>query len=142
MDNRVFDTVIVGGGPTGLFGLFYACLRDMDTLLIDSLPELGGQLSTLYPEKDVYDMPGFPKIRARDLAAQMVEQALMHKKQEIVLGERVDQLTRDDASNTIALVTDKQRTIRAKTVVITTGAGAFRPNKLSLPALAKLEDRS
>jgi ferredoxin/flavodoxin---NADP+ reductase len=140
-DSHVFDTVIIGGGPTGLFGLFYACLRDMDTMLIDSLPELGGQLNALYPEKDVYDMPGFPRIRAKELSDQMVEQAMMHKQQTIVLGERVDLLERDDATNVIQLVTDKGRKIRARTVVITTGAGAFRPNKLGVPALDSLEGR-
>ena len=71
---EVYDVTIIGGGPVGLFGAFYAGMRQMKTKIIDSLPELGGQLSALYPEKYVYDMPGFPKVLARDLAANMAEQ--------------------------------------------------------------------
>src|SRR5262249_17462463 len=73
-ESAIHDVTIIGGGPVGLFGAFYAGLRQMKCQIIDSLPELGGQLSTLYPEKYVYDMPGFPKILARDLAEQMIEQ--------------------------------------------------------------------
>ena len=69
------DVTIIGGGPVGLFAAFYAGLRGMSVRIIDSLPELGGQLTALYPEKYVYDMPGFPKVLAKDLAAQMAEQA-------------------------------------------------------------------
>src|SRR6476661_1395812 len=79
--DHVYEVVIIGGGPAGLFGLFYACIRQMDALLIDSLPELGGQLAALYPEKDIYDMPGFPKILTKELVRMMVEQATMHRKQ-------------------------------------------------------------
>lgn len=139
-DGKVYDIAIIGGGPTGLFGLFYACLRDMNALIIDSLPELGGQLSALYPEKDVYDMPGYPVIRARDLADQLIRQATMHKRQDIILGEKVEQLTRDEATGEIVLSTDKNTSYRTKTVVITTGAGAFRPNKLPLPELTPYEE--
>ncbi|MCS7190230.1 MAG: hypothetical protein NZ843_01360, partial [Fimbriimonadales bacterium] len=72
MDTELYDITIIGGGPVGLFGAFYAGLRGMRTKIIDSLPELGGQLTALYPEKYVYDMPGFPEILAKDLAAQMI----------------------------------------------------------------------
>lgn len=139
--DKIFDLVIIGGGPCGLFGLFYACIRQLDTLLIDSLPELGGQLTALYPEKDIYDMPGFPKILTKDLVKMMVDQALMHRKQEVVLSERVETLTRG-ADEEIVLLTDKGRSIRTRTVVITTGAGAFRPNKLPAPLPAGLEGSS
>jgi len=142
VNSRVYDLCIIGGGPTGLFGLFYACIREMDTVLIDSLPELGGQLTALYPEKDVYDMPGFPRVRARDLATDLARQATMHRPQDILLGEKVETLRRDDDANHIELVTASGKTIHAKTVVITTGAGAFRPNKLKLPVLDALEEKN
>ena len=61
------DLTIIGGGPTGLFAAFYAGMRGLDTRIIDSLPELGGQLTALYPEKYIYDVGGFPKILAKDL---------------------------------------------------------------------------
>ncbi|GIV16911.1 MAG: hypothetical protein KatS3mg022_2346 [Armatimonadota bacterium] len=75
-EREVYDITIIGGGPVGLFAAFCAGMRSMSTKIIDSLPELGGQLSTLYPEKYVYDMPGFPCILARDLVQRMVEQAM------------------------------------------------------------------
>ena len=70
------DLTIIGGGPTGLFAAFYAGLRGISCRIIDSLPELGGQLTALYPEKYIYDVGGFPRILARDLAASLIEQGL------------------------------------------------------------------
>jgi thioredoxin reductase len=65
MHSDLYDITIIGGGPVGLFGAFYAGLRGMRVKIIDSLPELGGQLTALYPEKYVYDMPGFPEVLAK-----------------------------------------------------------------------------
>ena len=75
----VYDITIVGGGPTGLFGCFYAGLRGMKTKVIDVLTELGGQLTALYPEKYVYDVAGHPKILAKDLAKNLTVQAQLFK---------------------------------------------------------------
>ena len=69
------DVIIIGGGPVGLFTAFYAGMRQLDTALIESLPQLGGQLSTLYPEKYIYDIAGFPKVKAQDLIDQLKAQA-------------------------------------------------------------------
>lgn len=138
----MYDVTIIGGGPAGLFGLFYACLRDMKALLIDNLPVLGGQLVTLYPEQEIYDMPGYPKILAKDLAAQFIEQAMLHRKQDIVLSERVETCTRDEQAGWFMLETSTGRTIRTRTVVVTTGAGSFSPNRLPLAQFESLEDRS
>ena len=71
----LYDITIIGGGPTGLFGSFYAGLRGCKTKVIDVLPELGGQLTALYPEKYVYDVAGHPKILAKDLAKNLGIQA-------------------------------------------------------------------
>ena len=65
----VFDVTIIGAGPSGLFGAFYAGLREMKVKVIDALDELGGQLAALYPEKFIYDVPGYPKVLAMDLEA-------------------------------------------------------------------------
>lgn len=138
---KIYDITIIGGGPTGLFGLFYACLRNMDALLIDNLPELGGQLTALYPEKDVYDMPGYPVVRAKDLAEQMARQATMHKPQDLALSELVLRIERDEEDGLLSLHTDRGNIYRTKTVVVTTGAGAFRPNKLPVPELEAYEGR-
>ena len=76
MSDQVKDITIIGGGPTGLFGAFYAGVRGASCRIIDSLPELGGQLTALYPEKDIFDVGGFPKILAKDLAKNLIEQGI------------------------------------------------------------------
>ena len=72
---ELFDITVIGGGPSGLFALFYAGMRGAKAKVIDVLPELGGQLYALYPEKYIYDMPGFPAIIAQDLVKGCVDQA-------------------------------------------------------------------
>src|SRR3989440_7514563 len=89
------DLAIIGAGPVGLFAAFYAGLRGMSVKLIDSLDVLGGQLTTLYPEKYIYDVAGFPQILAKDLAANLVEQAMQYHPQ-TALGEQVRELHFDD----------------------------------------------
>src|SRR5215510_8637726 len=69
------DIAIVGAGPTGLFAAYYAGFRGLSTAIIDALPEAGGQVSAMYPEKIIYDVAGFPAIRGRDLVANLVTQA-------------------------------------------------------------------
>src|SRR5688572_19107489 len=93
---REVDITIIGGGPVGLFAAFYAGLRGMSTRIVDSLPELGGQLTALYPEKYVYDMPGFPKVFAKDLAREMAEQGLQFGA-ETILEETANELERTDS---------------------------------------------
>ena len=71
MSADVYDITIIGAGPTGLFAAFYAGMRGLRTKIIESLPEVGGQLAVLYPEKLIYDVPGFPKVLAKDLVRQL-----------------------------------------------------------------------
>ncbi|MFN4033995.1 MAG: NAD(P)/FAD-dependent oxidoreductase, partial [Fimbriimonadales bacterium] len=120
MNTDLYDITIIGGGPVGLFGAFYAGLRGMRAKIIDSLPELGGQLTALYPEKYVYDMPGFPEVFAKDLAAQMIRQA-MRFKPTVCLEERAEQLQRTDEG--WAITTDKGVAHHTRTLVICAGAG-------------------
>ncbi|MCW3053601.1 MAG: Thioredoxin reductase [Chthonomonadales bacterium] len=135
---ELFDITIVGGGPVGLFGTFYAGIRQLKTKLIDSLPELGGQLNALYPEKYVFDVPGFPKILARDLAAEMTTQGTRFNPT-VCLGEKVLTI-RYEEDGTITLTTDKGEH-RTKTVVLAIGAGAFSPKKLGTPGVEEFEGR-
>ncbi len=135
-DSPLYDLTIVGGGPVGLFGLFYAGMRGLRTKIIDSLAELGGQLAALYPDKYIYDMAGFPRVLARDLADAMKEQALQFQPT-VCLEEKVTDLRRTDGE--LVLVTEAGREHRTKTVLITAGAGAFAPRKLEDPALARFE---
>src|SRR5690349_22126774 len=85
------DLAIIGGGPVGLFAAFYAGLRQMSVKIIDSLDVLGGQLITLYPEKYIYDVAGFPKVMAKDLVHALITQGTQYDPQ-IRLGEQVQTL--------------------------------------------------
>lgn len=137
-DREIFDLTIIGGGPTGLYGAFYAGLRQMKTKILDSLPELGGQLSALYPEKYIYDVGGFPKILAKDLVHQLVDQALQYEAQ-VCLDEKVVQLKRQE-DGLIELTTDKG-THWTKTVLIAAGVGAFIPRKMDVPRIEELVNK-
>lgn len=132
------DLTVVGGGPVGLFGAFYAGMRGMSVRIVDSLGELGGQLVALYPEKYVYDMPGFPRVLAKDLAREMIEQALQFEP-EVVLGETAQDLQRDDEGYTIHLASGAA--LPTRTVLISAGAGAFTPTKLGVEGEQAFEGR-
>src|SRR3954465_9288035 len=100
------DLAIIGAGPVGLFGAFYAGLRQMSVKLIDSLDVLGGQLVTLYPEKYIYDVPGFPRVLAKDLAENLVKQGMQYGAA-AALGEQVRTLEFDETARTFMLHTSK-----------------------------------
>jgi ferredoxin/flavodoxin---NADP+ reductase len=134
----IFDITILGGGPVGLFGLFYAGLRGLRAKLIDSLAELGGQLITLYPEKYIYDVAGYPRVLAKDLVKSCVDQGLRFNPA-VCLEEKVIDLTHHD-DRLIRLRTDKgEHWTRA--VVLAVGVGAFEPKKLDLPDIDRLQGR-
>lgn len=126
----VYDITIIGGGPTGLFGSFYAGLRGLKTKLIDVLPELGGQLTALYPEKYVYDVAGHPKILAKDLAKNLATQAQLFKAT-MVLGEKVMNLEKGE-DNVYKITTDKNTEHYSKTLLLALGAGACVPKRLDI----------
>jgi ferredoxin/flavodoxin---NADP+ reductase len=130
-NGSVVDLVIIGGGPTGLFGAFYAGLRGMSVKILDSLEILGGQLTTLYPEKDIFDVGGFPRVLAKDLAQSLIEQAGQYKPT-VCLGERVEAVGRDERAGIFSLHT-KTQVHRARAVLIAAGVGAFEPKTLPLP---------
>lgn len=135
-DDKLFDITIIGGGPAGMFTAFYAGLRQMSVKIIESLPQLGGQLSALYPEKYIYDVAGFPKIRAQELVDKLTAQMQMFP-QEVCLEQSVQRLEKL-ADGTFILQTDKE-THYTKTVIITAGNGAFQPRKLPIEKAGKYE---
>jgi thioredoxin reductase (NADPH) len=134
-DGDIHDIAILGGGPTGLFGAFYAGMRHMDTLVIDSLSELGGQLMALYPEKYVYDVGGFPKILAKDLAEGLVEQATQFHPT-VALEETVTGLVADGDGWRLTSDRGEHRT---KTVLISAGIGAFEPRRLNVEGVERFD---
>jgi thioredoxin reductase (NADPH) len=133
-----YDLAIIGGGPSGLFAAFYAGLRGMRTLLVEALPELGGQLAVLYPEKYIYDVPGFPKILARDLVKLLVEQAMQFNPT-VRLEEQVTNIVPGGEKLMTLSTTGGEYATRS--ILIAAGVGAFAPNKLDAPGVARLEGK-
>jgi thioredoxin reductase (NADPH) len=119
---KIYDVTIVGAGPAGLFTAFYGGMRQMSVKIIESLPNVGGQLTALYPEKYIYDIAGFPKVRAKDLVANLSEQLAIFSPT-IITGESVEDMTRLE-DGTWQLKTDSD-THLTKSVIFTTGNGAF-----------------
>ncbi|MFT8871202.1 MAG: NAD(P)/FAD-dependent oxidoreductase [Sporolactobacillus sp.] len=129
-EETLFDITIIGGGPTGLFAAFYAGIRQMRVKLIESLPQLGGQLTTLYPEKDIFDVAGFPTIKAKALVNSLKTQ-MQPFKPDILLGRSVTGLRRLE-NGFIELKTDEGASHLSRTVLISAGVGAFSPRPLKV----------
>lgn len=138
-DQKVYDITIIGGGPAGLFTAFYGGMRQASVKIIESLPQLGGQLSALYPEKYIYDVAGFPKIRAQELINNLKEQMAKFEPA-TALEQSVEKLEKLE-DGTIKLTTDKE-VHYTKTVIITAGNGAFQPRRLELESAAQYEGKN
>ncbi|RAS83709.1 NAD(P)/FAD-dependent oxidoreductase [Priestia endophytica] len=133
-DDKVFDLTIIGGGPVGLFTAFYAGMRQASVKIIESLPQLGGQLSALYPEKYIYDIAGFPKIRAQELIHNLKEQ-MSEFNPTICLDQAVNKLEKEPDG--VFKLTTNTQTHYSRAIIITAGNGAFQPRKLELPGEEK-----
>lgn len=121
------DLLVIGAGPTGLFATYYAGFRGMRVAVVDSLPELGGQITAMYPEKAIFDVAGFPSVKGRELVEGLVEQAgTAHP--EYLLDRTALSLHQDDGSVTVGL--DDGTEVTAKAVLITAGIGKFSPRPL------------
>ena len=130
------DALIIGAGPAGLYAAYYAGFRGLSVAVLDSLPEIGGQVSAMYPEKLIYDVAGFPAVRGRDLIERLADQAGRYGPR-YVLGEEARELSYDQGRPVIT--TSSGRRLRARFVVVTGGIGRFTPRPL--PALAGYEGR-
>ena len=136
--DEIFDIAIIGGGPVGQYAAYYAGLRGMKTKVIDSLPQLGGQLSALYPEKYIFDVAGYAKVYARDLVKNLSEQ-MMQYGPTLALDEKVVNLVSRDGL--VTMETEKGQTHYAKSAIIAAGVGAFMPRKIAQAGLEELEGR-
>ena len=120
------DVAIIGAGPVGLFAVFECGMLKMQCHVIDALECTGGQCAALYPEKPIYDIPGYPAIDAAALIAKLEEQAApFHPVYH--LGQRVEKLTR--AASDWRVETNHGAVIEARAVIIAAGCGAFGPNR-------------
>ncbi|MGM9930474.1 NAD(P)/FAD-dependent oxidoreductase [Pradoshia sp.] len=138
-DQNIYDVTIIGGGPVGLFTAFYGGMRQASVKIIESLPQLGGQLSALYPEKYIYDVAGFPKVLAQDLVDNLKEQTAKFDPT-ICLEQAVEKVEKQ-ADGVFKLTTDKEIHY-SKTIIITAGNGAFQPRRLELEQASQYEGKN
>ncbi|MBU1760030.1 MAG: NAD(P)/FAD-dependent oxidoreductase, partial [Bacteroidetes bacterium] len=133
------DLCIVGAGPVGLFAVFEAGLLKMRCHLVDALPQIGGQLSEIYPHKPIYDIPGYPEIKAQELVDRLMEQ-IKPFDPGFTLGERVENLEKDENGN-FKITTSDHTEIHCKAVVIAGGLGCFEPRKPEIENLERFEGK-
>ncbi len=133
------DICIIGAGPVGLFAIFEAGLLKMRCHLVDYLPQVGGQLSEIYPKKPIYDIPGFPIVMAQELVDNLMEQGKPFDPT-FTLGERIDEFQKND-DGSFTLTTGEGTVINAKIVVIAAGLGCFEPRKPAIESLVSFEKK-
>jgi thioredoxin reductase (NADPH) len=134
------DVAVIGAGPVGLFAVFQCGMLRMRCDVVDALHEVGGQCAALYPEKPIYDVPGFPAIEAQHLIDQLAEQArpfqpVFHMGQQVTGLERLD-------DGRLRLTTTSGTVIVAKAVIVAAGVGAFGPNRPPLDGIEAYEGKS
>ncbi len=134
---HIYDLLIIGGGPVGLFTAYFASMRNADVAIIESLPQVGGQANALFPEKEIYDIGGIPKIKAKQLIQQQLAQLELFQP-EIKLSTTVDNIIEQADGN--LLVTTNHGELQAKAVIIAIGTGSFAPRKLNNVYDPALED--
>ncbi|WP_394772033.1 NAD(P)/FAD-dependent oxidoreductase [Mucilaginibacter sp.] len=133
------DICIVGAGPVGLFAVFEAGLLKMRCHLIDVLPQVGGQLSEIYPQKPIYDIPGYPEINAQELVTKLMEQ-IKPFHPGFTLGERVETVDRQD-DGSLLVKTNGHTAVSCRVLVIAGGLGCFEPRKPDIDRLMEFEGK-
>lgn len=132
------DLLIIGGGPAGLYAAFYAGLRGLKTRLVEAMPTVGGQLAALYPEMDIYDVPGFTRINALELVDALEKQTQRFAPDvELVPNCRAERISRENGVIVVQDCNGEQH--RTRRLIIAVGIGAVLPNKIEDPAIAKFE---
>lgn len=122
------DVLVIGAGPAGLYAAYYAGFRGFSVTVLDVLSEPGGQITAMYPEKEIFDIAGFPAVKGRDLVDGLMKQAGAFNPQ-FILGERAEELETSE-TGPVRVVTDKGTVIEAKVAIITGGIGSFTPREL------------
>ncbi len=133
------DICIIGAGPVGLFAVFEAGLLKLRCHLVDVLPQVGGQLSEIYPKKPIYDIPGYPSILAQELIDNLMDQIAPFNPT-YSLGERADAIERQEDGSFITTTSDGTR-IHSKVICIAGGLGCFEPRKPVIENLEQFEGK-
>lgn len=133
------DICIIGAGPVGLFAVFEAGLLKLRCHLVDVLPQIGGQLSEIYPKKPIYDIPGYPMVLAQDLVEHLSKQAEPFRPT-YTLGEKIETFKKNE-DGSFNLSTSEGSLIHAKAVAIAAGLGCFEPRKPELDRLEEFEKK-
>ena len=138
MTNNRTDLLIVGAGPVGMFTAFYAGMRNLSVRLVDSLPEIGGQPKALYPEKNIFDIPAYPKITSHELSQVLTMQLdRFRETTQIHLNEKVLTIQKIDQD---FIIETSKRTYTAGAIIIAAGNGSFKPRKIAITGLDEYED--
>ncbi len=135
----IYDIAIIGAGPSGLFVPFIAGMKKLSCVIFEALDFIGGQCTALYPEKPIYDIPSQPNITAKELISNL-ELQFSRFSPKINLGESILNYTKE--GDIFTLNTSKQRSFKARSIVIATGGGKFTPNRPPLENIEKFEEKS
>src|SRR5580658_4794143 len=134
------ETAIIGAGPVGIFQIFELGLLGIGSVIIDSLAQVGGQCTELYPDKPIYDIPALPVCGAQELIDRLLEQVKPFNAK-FHLGQEVTELSRlPDGKFHVATSAGTQLTAGA--VVIAAGVGSFQPRRLALTGVEQFEGKS
>lgn len=133
------DILIIGAGPTGLFAVFEAGLLKLRCHIIDALPNMGGQLTELYPKKPIFDIPGYPSVRAEELVKNLYEQ-IKQFEPGFTMNEIAQTIDKQE-DGTFIVTTDKGTKHHAKAIAIAAGLGSFEPRKPQIDTIGKYEDK-
>lgn len=132
------DILIIGAGPVGLFTVFEAGLLKLKCHLVDALPQVGGQLTEIYPKKPIYDIPGYPAVNAGELVDNLMKQ-IEPFQPTFTLGERAEVIERLE-DNSFLLTTSRGTKINAPVIAVAAGLGAFEPRKPPIDNIERFED--
>ncbi len=138
--NRVeTDVLIIGAGPIGMFSVFELGQLGIKSCIVDCLDIIGGQCSTLYPEKPIYDIPAYSKISAEQLIKKIHNQ-IKPFEPKVLLGQKVEKI--QEENNVFYVKTSLNNLIVSKCILIAAGNGAFGPNKPPLKNIGDFEEKS
>ena len=139
MNKTSTDVLVIGAGPIGLFSVFELGQLGMKSCVVDSLDIIGGQCSSLYPEKPIYDIPAYPEISGQKLIDNLSNQ-IKPFSPKFILGERVEKIIKEN--DEFLVFTSNNKSIKCKCILIAAGNGAFGPNKPPLNGIEEYENKS